>query len=78
MLTDLNGLYGFLPFAGEARRVGLKAIFGVELTGSKQGGGRLIAIAEDQTGYRALCRLVRSKATSSVSTRSSTTSTPGS
>jgi DNA-directed DNA polymerase III PolC len=58
-LVDGNGLYGLPDFAAQARRVGLRALYGADLV-ARDGGGawRLIALAEDETGYRALCRLV--------------------
>lgn len=55
LLCDLNGLYGFMDFAREARRLGLQALYGVELV---QGAQRLWALARDRQGYRSLCRLV--------------------
>ncbi|MCC6670360.1 MAG: DNA polymerase III subunit alpha [Planctomycetes bacterium] len=57
-LADLDGLYGFLAFAREARRVRLRALFGVELV---QGGRRLVAIARDRAGYASLCSLVSAR-----------------
>lgn len=54
-LVDGNGLYGLPLFAAEARRVGLQALFGVDLLWR---GERLVVLAPDHDGYRALCRLV--------------------
>ncbi len=55
VLADSNALYGLLPFAREAARVGLQAVFGCELV---HRGRRLIAIARDRTGYGSLCALL--------------------
>jgi DNA-directed DNA polymerase III PolC len=55
VLTDTNGLYGLYPFAREAARVGLQAVFGCELV---HGGQRLVLIARDRAGYRSLCALL--------------------
>lgn len=57
-LVDTNGLYGFLPFARECRRMGLRALYGVELVAA---GRRLFALAEDAQGYRSLCRLTSAR-----------------
>lgn len=54
-LADANGLYGLLPFAREAARVGLHALFGCELVAPA---GRLVALAQDRAGYRSLCALL--------------------
>ncbi len=55
VLADTNALYGLLPFAREAARVGLAAVFGCEL---EHDGRRLVAIARDRTGYASLCSLL--------------------
>jgi len=55
VLTDTNGLYGLYPFAQAARRVGLQAVFGCELV---HRGRRLTLIAQDESGYGSLCRLL--------------------
>ncbi|MCA8977025.1 MAG: PHP domain-containing protein, partial [Planctomycetes bacterium] len=55
VLTDGNGLYGLYPFAREAARVGLQALFGCELV---HDGRRLVVIARDRAGYASLCALV--------------------
>ncbi|GAB4137609.1 MAG: DNA polymerase III subunit alpha [Planctomycetota bacterium] len=55
VLADANGLYGLWPFAREAARVGLRAVFGAELV---HGGGRLCALARDRAGYSSLCELL--------------------
>jgi DNA polymerase III alpha subunit len=53
-LCDWGGLYGVPELALQAERVGLHALYGVEL-GS--GGRRLFALARDEIGFRSLCRL---------------------
>ncbi|HEB54437.1 MAG TPA: DNA polymerase III subunit alpha [bacterium] len=60
VLADTNGLYGLYPFAQAAKRVGLRALFGCELvpTGGRHAGRRVVAIAENRTGYAALCALL--------------------
>ncbi|MBX3463054.1 MAG: DNA polymerase III subunit alpha [Planctomycetes bacterium] len=55
VLADTNGLYGLLPFAREAARVGLRAAFGCELV---HAGQRLVLIAQDRVGYASLCSLL--------------------
>jgi DNA-directed DNA polymerase III PolC len=54
-LADTNALYGLWPFAQEAARLGLRAVFGSELV---VGGRRLVALARDRAGYRSLCALL--------------------
>jgi DNA-directed DNA polymerase III PolC len=54
-LADTNALYGLWPFAQEAARLGLHALFGSELVVA---GRRLVAIARDAAGYRSLCALL--------------------
>ncbi|MEY4673682.1 MAG: hypothetical protein RL148_1466 [Planctomycetota bacterium] len=54
-LTDTNGMHGLYGFAREARRLGLRTLFGVELV---HRGRRLHALARDRTGYESLCALV--------------------
>jgi len=55
VLCDTNNLYGLYPFAREAARVGLRALFGCELV---LGARRLVLIARDRIGYRSLCALL--------------------
>lgn len=55
VLADTNGLYGLWPFAREAARVGLRAVFGCELVVQSR---RVVAIAKDRDGYRSLCALL--------------------
>ncbi len=55
-LTDHDGLYGMVKFIMAAREVGIKPIIGAELT--SDGGYYLTLLAQDQTGYSNLCRLI--------------------
>ena len=55
VLADSNGLYGLYPFAQQAARVGLQAVFACELVHQQQ---RLVVIARDRHGYRSLCALI--------------------
>lgn len=55
VLADSNNLYGLYPFAREAARVGLQSVFGCEV---ESAGKRVVAIAEDRTGYASLCALL--------------------
>ena len=56
-LTDHDALYGAARFAAAANAVGLKPIFGTELT-LVNGGGHLTLLAENDTGYANLCQLI--------------------
>src|SRR5688572_9054452 len=58
VLADGNNLYGLLPFAREAARVGLRAVFGTELV---HRGRRTVAIATDRSGYASLCALLSAR-----------------
>jgi error-prone DNA polymerase len=55
-LTDRDGLYGAVRFAGAARRAGIAAIIGSELT--LEDGSRLTLLIEDERGYANLCELI--------------------
>jgi error-prone DNA polymerase len=55
-LTDRDGLYGAVRFASAARRAGIAAIFGSELT--VDDGTRLVLLIEDERGYANLCELI--------------------
>ncbi len=60
-LLDRDGVYGAPRFHLAARRAGLKAIVGAELTvaiGAAASVFRLPVLVESQEGYRNLCRLV--------------------
>ncbi len=59
-LTDHDGLYGAVPFAARAQAVGLKPILGTELTLAEGAllSGHITLLAENQTGYQNLCRLI--------------------
>ena len=55
-LTDRDGLYGAVRFAGTARRAGIDAILGSELT--LEDGTHLVLLIEDERGYANLCELI--------------------
>src|ERR671922_955499 len=60
-LLDRDGLYGAPRFHLAAKRAGLKAIVGAELTltiGAASSVFRLPVLIESREGYRNLCRLV--------------------
>ncbi len=66
-VTDHDGMYGIVRFAEAARAVGLKTIFGAELTvgTTRIGNGiadpegdHLVVLARDQFGYARLCRAI--------------------
>ncbi len=60
-LIDRDGLYGAPRFHLAAKRAGLRAIIGAELTISLGAGGalfRLPVLIESAAGYRNLCRLI--------------------
>jgi len=66
-LTDHDGLYGVVRFAEAARRVGLPAVFGAEVTlglPRRQNGiadpegQHLVVLARDPTGYAELSRAI--------------------
>lgn len=54
-ICDWGGLYGVPEFALEAERCGLHAIFGTELG---VGSARVLLLAQNENGFRSLCRLV--------------------
>ncbi len=55
-MTDHDSLLGAVRFARACRAVGIKPIYGAELTLAD--GHHLTAIAKDATGYGNLCRLI--------------------
>ncbi|MGA8532922.1 MAG: error-prone DNA polymerase [Candidatus Tumulicola sp.] len=55
-LTDRDGLYGSVRFAGRARERGIAAIVGSELTFDD--GTRIVLLVEDACGYANLCELI--------------------
>ncbi len=56
-LTDHDAVYGAVRFEQVARQVGLKPIYGAEIT-LVNGGGHLTLLAESDQGYANLCRLI--------------------
>jgi len=63
-LGDVNGLYGAPRFFGAARRAGLHAIVGAEVTlgaassGDTPGAPPVLLLVETRAGYQNLCRLL--------------------
>lgn len=53
-LTDLCGLYGVIPFAKEAKDLGMHWIAGSSMV--MEDGVELVLLARNQTGYESLCR----------------------
>jgi len=63
-LTDTNGIYAAVTFAKKAQELGIKPIFGAELTSSldrRDRGARSVVLARDREGFAAACRLVTSR-----------------
>ena len=54
-LTDINGLYGAVPFYKRAKEMGIKPILGAEI---QRDGGSAVCLARDRRGYSSLCRIV--------------------
>jgi DNA-directed DNA polymerase III PolC len=54
-LTDHNALYGAIPFYDLCRQAGLQPILGMEATMTD--GHSLVLLAQNEEGYRNLCRL---------------------
>src|SRR4051794_27580506 len=54
-LTDVNNLYGVVPFLEQAARAGLRPIVGARL---RHEGACAIALVADHAGYRNLCRVI--------------------
>jgi DNA polymerase III alpha subunit len=73
-LTDVENLYGQVKLHHAARAAGLKPITGVEVRkgfcASQPGEekGRLVLLARDREGYRALCRLITRRRSSPKAT----------
>jgi error-prone DNA polymerase len=66
-LTDHDGMYGVVRFAEAAAELGVRTVFGAELslglTAPQNGvadpeGSHLLLLARDPDGYRALCRTI--------------------
>ncbi|MDU0295067.1 PHP domain-containing protein, partial [Saccharothrix longispora] len=68
-LTDHDGMYGVVRFAEAARELGVRTVFGTELSlglsapgngAPDPGGEHLLLLATDRDGYHALCRTITS------------------
>ncbi|HEV7647331.1 MAG TPA: PHP domain-containing protein, partial [Actinophytocola sp.] len=66
-LTDHDGMYGVVRFAAAARELGVRTVYGAELslglTAPQNGvadpeGRHLLVLARDVAGYRRLCRVI--------------------
>ncbi len=63
-LTDLGNLYGAIEFYQECQKAGIKPILGVDIAlaapedAAAQSGGRLVLLAENETGYKNLLGLI--------------------
>ncbi|HEY4184063.1 MAG TPA: error-prone DNA polymerase [Polyangia bacterium] len=57
-LADVNGLYGAPRFFGAARRAGVRAIVGAEVTLTDAGAPPVLLLVEHREGYQNLCRLL--------------------
>jgi error-prone DNA polymerase len=55
-LTDVDGVYGCPRFHMSAKKAGIQAHIGAEITAKE--GGRYTLLVESRTGYQNLCRLV--------------------
>jgi DNA-directed DNA polymerase III PolC len=66
-LTDRDGLYGIPTFLKAVGEMGISPIVGAEIT--MEGGGHLVLLAEDATGYRTLSGLITAYRCSSENRR---------
>jgi error-prone DNA polymerase len=66
-LTDHDGLYGVVRFAEAAKELGVRTVFGAELSlgltrpqngNADPGGDHLLVLARDPIGYTTLCRAI--------------------
>ena len=54
-LTDINGLYGAVPFQQACAKHGVRPIFGVQLVTPTH---TCLALVKNDEGYRSLCRII--------------------
>ncbi len=57
-LADVNVMYGVVDFCKTARKAGVKPIIGVQIVDER---GRVVLLAENEVGYRNLCRIVTAR-----------------
>jgi len=57
-LGDVNGLYGAPRFFGAARRAGVRALVGAEVTLTDSAAAPVLLLVESRAGYQNLCRLL--------------------
>jgi DNA-directed DNA polymerase III PolC len=55
-LTDINGLYGALPFYRAAKKVGIQPILGVEIKIQSQ--KRAVLLAKNMKGFGEICKII--------------------
>ncbi len=60
-LTDVDGTTGLTDFLRAAARTGVRPIVGAELSDAGRRPGRVIALVQNETGYRNLCKLVSAR-----------------
>ncbi|MES2729654.1 MAG: DNA polymerase III subunit alpha [Pseudomonadota bacterium] len=56
-ITDTNNMFGAMEFALEATSAGVQPILGVQIDVA-QSAGQLVLLAQSETGYRNMCRLI--------------------
>jgi DNA polymerase-3 subunit alpha len=56
-MTDTNNLFGALEFAMEAQKAGIQPIIGAQVSVGDDG-HQIVLIAQNERGYRNLCRLI--------------------
>ena len=57
-VTDTNNMFGAMEFALEASKSGLQPIFGCQIT--IEGDSELILLAQNEAGYKNLCKIISS------------------
>ncbi|MCF8268237.1 MAG: PHP domain-containing protein [Ignavibacteriales bacterium] len=60
-LTDTNGMYGWIQFAGKAVAEGIKPVFGSVLDDPADNDLSALFLAKNNEGYSELCRLITSR-----------------
>ncbi len=60
-LTDLNGMYGLIPFAKKAKEHGIKPILGSVIDQPGNNSVYAVLLARNNQGYSDLCRIITSR-----------------
>ena len=60
-LCDVNGMAGLVDFLEAAKAAGVRPIVGAELNDAGGRPGRLVALVQDEPGYRNLCALISAR-----------------